>query len=196
VDLVLPLGVEVSKAQATRQEMQGLANMMQDLRAVADWYPDLADAYNMLGMARVEGGGINSALEAQRLAIALSPRNIEYQFNLGQIYVAGKKWELAREVFTRLKEGTDRAAAAAAKQQLEDLDTLQKYGVRPQRAGEGETPAGAASTPGAARPLRPCPRKRGRIKKVQDDDDDRHRSRRQSSRDDRAHAISEGQDRE
>jgi tetratricopeptide (TPR) repeat protein len=136
------------KAQATRQEIQGLANMMQDLRAVTDWYPDLADAYNMLGVARVEGGGINSALEAQRLAIALSPRNVEYQFDLGQIYVAGKKWELARQIFTRLKEGSDRAAAAAAKQQLEDLDTLQKYGVRPQRA-EGEAPAGAASTPSA-----------------------------------------------
>ncbi|MGB6385223.1 MAG: hypothetical protein WBF25_08370 [Terriglobales bacterium] len=139
------------KAQATRQEMQGLANMMQDLRAVADWYPEFADAYNMLGMARVEGGGINSALEAQREAIALAPRNAEYEFNLGQIYVAGKKWDQAREVFTRLKAGPDRVAAAAAKQQLDDLDTLQKYGVRPQRAGETETPAGAASTPVAVR---------------------------------------------
>ena len=141
--------MKYQKAQATRQEMQGLANMMQDLRAVSDWYPELADAYNMLGVARVEGGGINSALEAQRQAIALAPRNVEYQFNLGQIYVAGKKWDLAREVFTRLKAGPDRAAAVAAKQQLDDLDTLQKYGVRPQRAGESETPAGAASTPGA-----------------------------------------------
>src|ERR1700720_4158349 len=142
--------LKYQKAQATRQEMQGLANMMQDLRAVADWYPELADAYNMLGMARVEGGGINSALEAQRQAIALAPRNVEYQFNLGQIYIAGKKWDLAREVFMRLKAGTDRVAAAAARQQLEDLDTLQKYGVRPQRAGEREVPAGAASTPAAS----------------------------------------------
>jgi tetratricopeptide (TPR) repeat protein len=142
--------LKYQKAQATRQSMQGLANMMQDLRSVADWYPELADAYNMLGVARVEGGGINSALEAQRQAIALAPRNLEYQYNLGQIYVAGKKWELAREVFTRLKAGPDKAAAAAAKQQLEDLDTLQKYGVRPQRAGESAAPAGAASTPAAA----------------------------------------------
>jgi len=141
--------LKYQKAQATRQEIQGLANMMQDLRAVTDWYPELADAYNMLGMARVEGGGINSALEAQRQAIALAPRNAEYQFNLGQIYVAGKKWELAREVFARLKAGSDRAAAVAAKQQLDDLDTLQKYGVRPQRAGESAVPAGAASTPSA-----------------------------------------------
>ena len=141
--------LKYQKAQATRQEMSGLANMMQDLRAVTDWYPELADAYNMLGMARVEGGGINSALDAQRQAIALAPRNVEYQFNLGQIYVAGKKWDLAREVFTRLKAGPDRAAAAAAKQQLEDLESLQKYGVRPRRAGEGAAPAGAASTPSA-----------------------------------------------
>ena len=143
--------LKYQKAQATRQEMEGLANMMQDLRAVTDWYPELADAYNMLGMARVEGGGINSALEAQRQAIALAPRNAEYQFNLGQIYVAGKKWDLAREVFTRLKAGPDRVAAAAAKEQLEDLETLQKYGVRPQRAGESAATAGAASAPAAGR---------------------------------------------
>ena len=143
--------LKYQKAQATRQEMQGLANMMQDLRAVADWYPELADAYNMLAMARVEGGGFASALEAQRMATALAPRNLEYQFNLGQIYVAGKKWDLARDVFTRLKAGPDRAAAAAAKQQLDDLETLQKYGVRPQRAGESQAPAGAASTPSAGK---------------------------------------------
>ena len=137
------------KAQETRQEMQGIANMMQDLRAVIDWYPELADAYNMLGMARVEGGGWASALEAQKQAIALSPRNPEYQFNLGQIYMAGKKWDLARDVFTRLKEGTDKQAAAAAKRQLEDIATLQKYGIRPQHGNEAAAPAGAASTPGA-----------------------------------------------
>jgi tetratricopeptide (TPR) repeat protein len=159
--------LKYQKAQATRQEIQGLANMMQDLRAVADWYPELADAYNMLGMARVEGGGINSALEAQRQAIALAPRNVEYQFNLGQIYVAGKKWDLAREVFTRLKAGPDRAAASASKQQLDDLETLQKYGVRPQRAGESATTAGAASTPAAGAGAPP-----GAVGSAQDQDDE------------------------
>jgi tetratricopeptide (TPR) repeat protein len=159
--------LKYQKAQATRQEMQGLANMMQDLRAVTDWYPELADAYNMLGMARVEGGGFNSALEAQRQAIALAPRNVEYQFNLGQIYVAGKKWDLAREVFTRLRAGPDRAAAAAAKQQLEDLETLQKYGVRPQRAGESAAPAGAAEDEEADAAPKPTPVKPGTTGPVQ-----------------------------
>jgi len=138
------------KAQATRKETQGIANMMQDLRAVLDWYPEFAEAYNMLGMARVEGGGINSALEAQKQAIALAPRNIEYQYNLGQIYVAGKKWDQARDIFTRVKGGPDPAVAAAAKRQLDDLATLQKYGLRPQRPGEPAAGReGAASTPKA-----------------------------------------------
>ena len=87
--------------------------------------------------------------------MALSPRNVEYQFNLGQIYVVGKKWDLASEVFTRLKEGSDKQAAAAAKQQLADLATLQKYGIRPEHAGQTEAPAGAASTPGAGSALQP-----------------------------------------
>jgi tetratricopeptide (TPR) repeat protein len=137
------------QAQSTHHEMQGIANMMQDLRAALDWYPELAEAFNMLGVARVEGGGNNSALEAQRQAIALSPRNLEYQFNLAQIYVAAKKWDQARDVFTRLKNGPDSQAALAAKKQLEDLASLQKYGIRPQRPGETAAPTGAASTPAA-----------------------------------------------
>ena len=147
------------REEETRQEMQGLANMMQDLRAVLDWYPEFAEAYNMLGMARVEGGGINSALEAQRMAISLSPRNLEYQFNLGQIYMSGKKWDPARDIFTRLKTAPEPRVAAAAKHQLDDLTSLQKYGIRPQRAGETQTPAGAASSPAV-------------VSSTSDDDDD------------------------
>ena len=158
------------KAQATRQDMQGIANMMQDLRAVVDWYPDLADAYNMLAMARVEGGGINSALEAQKQAIALAPRNLEYQYNLGQMFIAGKKWDQARDVFTRLKEGTDKVAAAAAKQQLEDLASLQKYGVRPQLSAAGAT-AGAANTPSAMASGTPAPAASNATNTAPDDDD-------------------------
>jgi len=145
------------KAQAMRKQVESLANLMLDVRAVTDWYPDFADAYNMLGMARVEGGGINSALDAQRQAIALSPRNLEYQFNLGQIYVAGKKWDQAREVFTRLKNGPDARAAAAARQQLDDLATPEKYGIRPQNSGIGEAPAGAASAPTVRAKVSPKP---------------------------------------
>src|SRR2546430_11901170 len=42
-------------AQTNREPMQSLANMMQDLRALLDWNPEFAEAYNMLAMGRVEG---------------------------------------------------------------------------------------------------------------------------------------------
>ena len=51
-------------AQTNHEEIQGLANMMIDLKVTLDWYPEFAEAYNMLAMARIEGGGVNSALEA------------------------------------------------------------------------------------------------------------------------------------
>ena len=50
-------------------------------------------------------------------------------------------------MFSRLKTASERPIAAAAKHQLDDLASLQKYGIRPQRAGEAQTPAGAASAP-------------------------------------------------
>ncbi|MFZ0231279.1 MAG: hypothetical protein WAL41_31020, partial [Mycobacterium sp.] len=134
------------KAQLAGQDMQGVANVMQDLKGVVSWNPEMADAYNMLGMARVEGGGANAALEAQKQAVALAPRSAEYQFNLGQVYVAGKKWEQAREIFTRLKEGNDRQAATAAKQTLEDMATLQKYGVPPARPSDTNATAMGGTT--------------------------------------------------
>lgn len=166
--------VKYRAAQVAGQEMRGLANMMQDLRAAVDWYPDMADAYNMLGMARVGGGGVNSALEAQRQAIALAPRNLEYQFNLGQIYVAAKKWDQAREIFTRLKEGPDRQAASAAKKELEELPTLEKYGIRSQQIARTEAAASAAqsasedeaSDSAASKPAAPKPGTTGPVENL------------------------------
>lgn len=134
-------------AESTGQSTQGLANMMQDLRAVIDWYPDFGEAYNMLAMARVEGGGINSALESIRAAIQLSPRNEQYVYNLGEIYVSGKKWEAARGVFERLKTSSNPRIASAARAQLQEMQFKQKYGIPMQRPA----PANADSKPGGTR---------------------------------------------
>ncbi|HET7441355.1 MAG TPA: hypothetical protein VFJ47_08640, partial [Terriglobales bacterium] len=116
-------------AQNTHGPIQGLANMMQDLRAVLDWYPEFAEAYNMLAMARVEGGGMNSALEAIRAAIQLSPRNEQYVYNLGLVYLSGKKWDPARAIFERLQTSRDPRLAAAAASQLQEIQAKQKYGI-------------------------------------------------------------------
>ena len=116
-------------AQSTGESIRGLANMMQDLRAVLDWYPEFAEAYNMLAMARVEGGGMNSALEAIRQAIQLSPRNEQYVYNLGVVYASGKKWDAAREIFERVKSSSNPQLARAARSQLQEMQFAQKYGI-------------------------------------------------------------------
>jgi tetratricopeptide (TPR) repeat protein len=111
----------------------GLSNMIQDLRVVLDWSPDLAEGYNMLALARLEGGGVNSALESMRAAIALSPRNTEYLLGLAQIYMAGKKWDDATALLERLKNSPNVKVAQQARQNLQDLPTIKKYGVPPQQ---------------------------------------------------------------
>ena len=119
------------QAKTSQQEIQGLANMMQDLKATLDWYPEFAEAYNMLAMARLEGGGAGSAMDAIRAAIKLSPRDEQYVFNLGMVEVAGKKWDAAQATFERLQQSPNPQLAAAAKAQLKDFAVTKKYGINP-----------------------------------------------------------------
>jgi Flp pilus assembly protein TadD len=139
--------VKYHAAEASGHPFQGLSNMMQDLRAVLDWNPEMAEAYSMLSMARVEGGGVNSAMEAIRAAIQLSPRNEGYLLNMAQIYMAGKKWDAATALLERLKASEDPQIARAARKNLDDLPTLKKYGLMPQQTVTAAKAENSTSTP-------------------------------------------------
>jgi tetratricopeptide (TPR) repeat protein len=115
-------------AQARRGDIQGLANMMQDLKNVLDWYPELADAYDLLAMARMEGGGPEAAMQSERAAIGLSPRNQIYLYHFAQIYIADKKWEAAQNLLERLKASGNPQVAAAAREKLDQIANQRKYG--------------------------------------------------------------------
>ncbi len=116
-------------SQAKHTDIQGLPNMMQDLRAVLDWYPEFAEAYDLLAIARTEGGGAIAAMQAERAAIQLSPRNQQYILHLAEIYVTEKKWEAARTLLDRLKSSGDPKVAAAARERLTQIGNEQKYGL-------------------------------------------------------------------
>jgi tetratricopeptide (TPR) repeat protein len=143
--------VKYHAAQSGGQAFQGLGNMMQDLRAVLDWDPEFAEAYSMLAMARVEGGGINSAMESMREAIQLSPRNENYLLEMAQIYMAGKQWDAATTLLGRLKSSQNPQIAREARKNLEDLPTLKKYGLLPQQ------PVAAPQTAGTTSAASPAP---------------------------------------
>jgi len=116
-------------AQAKHADMFGLANMMLDLKSVLDWNPEMADAYDLLAVARNSGGSSTSAMQAERAAISLSPRNELYVFHLAQIYVSSKKWEAAGALLDRLKSSSDPQVASQARELLSQAGSERKYGI-------------------------------------------------------------------
>ncbi len=140
-----------SEAHHSGEAVRGLSNIMQDLRAVTDWNPEFAEAYNMMAMARFDGGGFHAAQDAILPAIRLSPRNENYLMNLALIYLAEKKWDDATALLTHLKASENSQIAKIARKDLEDLPTLKKYGILPQADSEvaknSEAPATGATAP-------------------------------------------------
>jgi hypothetical protein len=116
-------------AQTKHTDIQGLPNMMLDLRAVLEWYPEMADAYDLLALARNEGGSTPAAMQAERAAIGLSPRNELYSYHLAQIYLASKKWEASQILLDRLKASSNPQIVALAKELIERAGAERKYGI-------------------------------------------------------------------
>jgi hypothetical protein len=116
-------------AQAKHTDIQGLPNMMLELRAVLEWYPEMADAYDLLAVARNEGGSTPAAMQAEHAAINLSPRNELYTYHLAQIYVASKKWDAAQVLLDRLNASSNPQTVALAHELTERASGERKYGI-------------------------------------------------------------------
>lgn len=116
-------------AQAKHSEISGLANMLIDLRAVLEWYPEMANAYDLLAVARNEGGTTKEAMQSERAAMNLSPRDELYSYHLAQIYIAAKQWDAAQALLQRLKGSDDPQIAQLAQQRLDEIGNQRKYGL-------------------------------------------------------------------
>ena len=138
--------VKFRASQVNRKPIEGVSNMIQDLVYVVDKEPDFAEAHNMLALARLQGGGVHSATESIKVAIQLSPRNEQYLLNLAQINLAGKKWDDATALLSRLQDSSSLQIAQTARKSLADLPTLKKYGVLPQ---DGTSPQNGPTNPAA-----------------------------------------------
>lgn len=143
------------EAQIAGQQIKGLPNMMQDLHVVLAMKPECAEAYYMLGWAQRTGGGIHAAQDSVRAAIRLAPRNQVYLLEMARVYVAGKEWDAATALLQQLTTSSDAQVASAARNDLQDLPYVMKYGVPPVRkAATPAAPAPAASS--AAKPAVPA----------------------------------------
>jgi len=147
----------------------GLPNIIQDLRLVLNWDPEFAEAHSMLGMAQLVGGGSHAAMDSMRAAIQLSPRNQTYLLNMAQIYMAGKNWDAATALLDRLKNNSDPQVAKSAREQLEGLPLLKKYGTvaqldskvqaQPTASVAVPPPASSSSAPPTPKPSSSLPAK-------------------------------------
>ena len=149
-DMWLRYYVSVGKyrmAQAKHADMMGLANMMLDLKAVLEWNPEMADAYDLLALARNSGGSNTAAMQAERAAMTLSPRNEQYVFHLAEIYVSSKKWEAAGSLLERLKSSANPQIAAQARELLSQAGNQRKYGIAASSTGASQPKYEAQKTP-------------------------------------------------
>jgi thioredoxin-like negative regulator of GroEL len=103
--------------------------MILDLKAVLEWNPEMADAEDLLALARNAGGGSTAAMQDERSAMSLSPRNESYVFHLAEIYVSSKKWEAANTLLERLKTSSNPQIAAEARDLLSQAGAERKYGI-------------------------------------------------------------------
>lgn len=116
-------------AKVKHSEIAGLSNMMLDLRSVLEWNPEMAEAYDLLALARNAGGIPAEAMPAERAAIRLSPRNENYNLHLAQIYVTSKNWNAAGALLDRLKSSDDAEIASQARDLLAQSGAERKYGI-------------------------------------------------------------------
>ena len=131
----------------------GLANVQQDLRGVVDWYPDFAEAYHLLAIAELEGGGAHAALDSIRMAIQLAPRKRPYMMDLANIYIAQKKWDDAQATLEQLKSGSNTQLAAQARKKLDDMPFIKKYGIDPDQSPGAQQTRVIEANSGISNPL-------------------------------------------
>jgi tetratricopeptide (TPR) repeat protein len=148
-------------------KVQGLANMMESLHIVLQEFPDFAEAYDMLGWARLLGGGANAAVEAMKKAVELNPRNEQYQLRLAQAYLAAKKFDDATATLDRLKQSQNPQISQTAKKSLIDLPFLEKYGVPPVQ----ESASQSTASPAGSKDASPSERKRSSGDSEDEDDE-------------------------
>jgi tetratricopeptide (TPR) repeat protein len=114
---------------AKRQEM------IKELEAAIALDPNFAEPYSLLAFAQGFNGEMEKGLANMQKAIALSPRNTWYQFNLAQMYLNDRKPDQAIPLLEALTRSPDQQVAFRANESLmhaQQLKALLDKGVRVQ----------------------------------------------------------------
>ena len=86
--------------------------------------PNYADAYSLLSFAYAYAGDPAKGLQTMRKAIALSPRNEGYIYNLAQMYLNNKNPEAAMQLFRLLQKARNPALATQATNMMAQAEEM------------------------------------------------------------------------
>jgi tetratricopeptide (TPR) repeat protein len=112
-----------------------LQSMQSELEGAIKLDPRFADAYSLLAFTYRSQGKRDEAIPVLRKAIDLSPRNEQYQLNLAQLYVEGKKFNEATSILRVLQVSDDPQMAARSSELLVQLQRfMEQAQASPQAA--------------------------------------------------------------
>ena len=127
--------------------------MTKELETAIALDPNFADAYMLLAFARMRAGDGAGALSSMQKAVALSPRNENYRFNLSQMYLNNQQPDQAVAILRMLQKSGNQEVAQRAGESLRQAQefqaAMQTAPVLESAAGQGS--AGEAPITGSVR---------------------------------------------
>jgi tetratricopeptide (TPR) repeat protein len=121
-----------------------LPEAIRELETAISLDPSFADPYMLLGFAQASNGDPARGLETMRKAVAMSPRNEGYQFNLAQMYLRNGKFDEGMALLHGLERTQNPQLAMNVNQALQRaqrMKELRQAGTRVQAAPDAEEDA-------------------------------------------------------
>ncbi len=100
--------------------------MSRELETSISLDPTFADSYALLAFAQSTSGDSGKALVTMQKAVAISPRNEEYRFNLANLYLANRQPDQAIAVLQSLQGASNPAVRARVSGALAQVQQFQQ----------------------------------------------------------------------
>jgi Flp pilus assembly protein TadD len=140
-----------------------LPTMSKELEISISLDPGFADSYSLLAFAQSASGNPAKALITMRKALAISPRNETYAFNLANLYLTNQQPDQAIALLQSLQASSNpevashAAAALAQAQQFQEMVREGAAVYRPGKVVQRETSSESADQAESATAMSPTP---------------------------------------
>lgn len=108
-----------------------LATMTKELESSISLDPNFADSYALLALAQSGSGDPAKAIATMQKALAISPRNETYLFNLAHLYLAARQPDQAIALLRSLQASPNPELASRAAEQLALAQQVEEMGDDP-----------------------------------------------------------------